>query len=262
MILRQKKKKSLQCTIHDLQSILTRITHNFLWKNPDIFLSKVYPQAHFQTLAIFPVGCLKSHSFFLKKKRLKYVLAFKPKAAQAVLNRITRKNYTLNKYQVWKDLQPIVYLELHSLEKRPENLSIKTQKKYLKRLSVHSSDRKNENAVTSTTNLQMHMEVLSGLGLHVCLFFTDFNTICIFPDKVKDSTHHLFLSEHVVLKDASFKNSFCSRFSSFPDPRTLQCIKEAIGQKDTSLILNYLHLAFKFSIECKPIFWFTIRNFI
>lgn len=108
----------------------------------------------------------------------------------------------------------------------------------------------------------MHMEVLSGLGLHVCLFFTDFNTICIFPDKVKDSTHHLFLSEHVVLKDASFKNSFCSRFSSFPDPRTLQCIKEAIGQKDTSLILNYLHLAFKFSIECKPIFWFTIRNFI
>lgn len=88
-----------------------------------------------------------------------------------VLNRITGKNYTLNKYQIRKDLQPVVYLELHSLEKYPENLSIKTQKKYLKRLSAHSSDRENENAVTSTTKLQMHMEVLSGLGLHVCVLF-------------------------------------------------------------------------------------------
>lgn len=71
----------------------------------------------------------KPFIFSKKKKRLKYVLAFKPKAAQVVLNRITRKNYTLNKYQIWKDVPPIVYLELHSLEKHPENLSIKTQKK-------------------------------------------------------------------------------------------------------------------------------------
>lgn len=79
----------------------------------------------FSFLAIFPTGCLNSLSFSLKKVKVFFSLQAKK---QLKCSDLPRKTYTLSKYQIWENLQSIVYLELHSLEKCQENSSIKTEK--------------------------------------------------------------------------------------------------------------------------------------
>lgn len=113
----------------------------------------------FQTLAIFPIGCLKSLSFiflfFLKEVKIFFSLQGKNSS------NVHRQNYpekpipwANTKYEKICNLLSILnYTALKNVRKIYQS----RLKKYPKRQSVPFSDIQNEKAVTSTTDLHMYV---------------------------------------------------------------------------------------------------------
>lgn len=131
----------------------------------------------FSFLAIFPTGCLNSLSFSLKKVKVFFSLQAKK---QLKCSDLPRKTYTLSKYQIWENLQSIVYLELHSLEKCQENSSIKTEKKsekticsFLWQTEWKSCDKQHKPTHVCVSHIRAGTECFLQTSFHIIWIFSE-----------------------------------------------------------------------------------------
>lgn len=111
---------------------------------------------------------------------------------QMFLHRITRKMCTLSKYQIWKNLQPIV-LNCIPLKKSQKNLPT-GPKEHLKTQAVHYSDMENENALKNTYK---HTDACANLiRIRTKWFFCKLSlmTYAFSLNKMEGSKHYLILA--------------------------------------------------------------------
>lgn len=108
----------------------------------------------FQTLAIFTADSLKRHSFFLKKGKTLFQPSIQNQLKCFYVELPWKCVPSANtKYEKICNLLSV--LNCTALKKKSGKFINQDWKKYLKRQSVHSSDRENENAVKKPTNIQM-----------------------------------------------------------------------------------------------------------